>query len=242
MDTQSLSSSPSPLASGEHQLAYVPVSVELVDHMGSDISVVNAARVSFSKISALGHGDSLPERDAKLINFLAKHDHWSPFGHAFASFRIKASIPVARQLVKHSVGLCWNEISRRYVSFEPEVYAVDAWRGRPANVKQGSGGEPNMPQSEVAALYKEVCDRSVEVYNQMVANGVAPEQARLVLPQAAMTEWIWSGSLAAFARVCKLRCAKDTQIESQQVANGIAEHMRELFPVSFGALLEHWLK
>ena len=226
----------------QYTATYAPVSVELVDHMGSDLSVVNAARVSFSKLSALEEGGTLSERDKKLIDFLAKHNHWSPFGHAFASFRIKASIVVARQLVKHAVGLCWNEVSRRYVSYEPEVFAVDAWRGRPANVKQGSGGEPGMPVSEVDALYNDVCNKAVDAYNKLVEGGVAPEQARLILPQGAMTEWIWSGSLAAFARVCKLRCAKDTQLESQQVANGIAEHMSRLFPVSFESLLSHWLK
>lgn len=223
-------------------VSYAKVTVDLVDHMGSDLSVVNAARVSFAKLSTFDESGSLSERDGKLVNFLAKHNHWSPFGHAFASFRIKASIPVARQLVKSSVGLCWNEISRRYVSFEPEVHTVDRWRGRPANVKQGSGGEPAMAQEELAAMYDDINRRAVAAYNKMIEGGVAPEQARLILPHSMMTEWIWSGSLAAFARVCKLRCASDTQLEAQEVANGIARHMEKLFPVSFGALLKHWLK
>lgn len=221
---------------------YAGVSVEIVDHMGSDLSVVNAARVSFSKLSELQEDGVLSERDAKLINYLAKHNHWSPFGHAFASFRIKATIVSARQLVKHSVGLCWNEVSRRYVSYEPEVYKVDKWRGRPANVKQGSGGDPSLALEQVQEMYDHVNREAINTYNEMVAGGVAPEMARLVLPQGTMTEWIWSGSLAAFARVCKLRMASDTQVESQMVARGIAEHMEQLFPVSFEALLKHWLK
>ena len=223
-------------------VSYAKVTVDLVDHMGSDLSVVNAARVSFANTSSFSEDGSLSVRDCKLINYLAKYNHWSPFGHAFASFRIKASVPVARQLVKHSVGLCWNEISRRYVSFEPEVHQVESWRGRPANVKQGSGGEPAMGQEELSAMYDDINRRAVDAYNKMVEGGVAPEQARMILPHSMMTEWIWSGSLAAFARVCKLRCASDTQLESREVANGIAEHMERLFPVSFGALLEHWLK
>ena len=174
MEQQSTATVSSPSLSEVPSAAYAPVSVELIDHMGSDLSVVNAARVSFSKISTFDESGVLSERDAKLINFLAKYDHWSPFGHAFASFRIKASIPVARQLVKHSVGLCWNEISRRYVSFEPEAYAVDAWRGRPANVKQGSGGDPHMPQEDVAALYKRICDQGIDAYNKLI-EGALPQ-------------------------------------------------------------------
>jgi thymidylate synthase (FAD) len=221
---------------------YIPVSVELVDHMGSDLSVVNAARVSFSKESGWvdGQENMLDNRDTKLIQYLAKYNHWSPFGHAFLSFRIKASIVCARQLVKSSVGFCWNEVSRRYVSYEPEVYEVKQWRGRPANVKQGSGGDPDLSQEEIMQMYEHVNREAVATYNKLVEGGVAPEQARLVLPQSAMTEWIWSGSVAAFARLCKLRLANDTQAETREVAQGIAKEARRLFPVSFGALIDLW--
>jgi len=221
---------------------YNSITVALVDHMGSDLSVVNAARVSFSKESVWADASSktLSVRDQKLIEYLATHNHWSPFGHAFASFRIKAPISCARQLAKSTIGLCWNEVSRRYVSYEPEVFKVDAWRGVPLNAKQGSDGVPVMAQEEVAALYHEINNHAVDAYNKLIAGGVAPEQARLVLPQSMMTEWIWSGSLAAFARVCKLRMAKDTQQETRAVANGIAHEMEKLFPCSFNALLHLW--
>ena len=215
-----------------------------IDHMGSDLSVVNAARVSFGKKSAWveGHNGDHPsiipvlsERDAKLIRYLAKHKHISPFGHAFASFHVKAPIFVARQLVK-SKFLRWNEVSRRYVDDEPEFYVPDVWRGRSADKKQGSEGVVQLGntvkdnlvwgQSEALTNYKWLLD-----------SGVAPEQARMVLPQSMMTEWYWSGSLDAFASMCQLRCKTDTQYESRLVADQISEKMGELFPVSWAALM-----
>ena len=205
-----------------------------IGHMGSDLSVVNAARVSFGKKShwefeALQEG--LLEKDTKLIRYLAKHKHISPFGHAFASFHVKAPIFVARQLVKHKF-LRWNEISRRYVDEEPEFYVPDVWRGRSADKKQGSEGIADyefMPQ-----FY----NRCLIEYSEMLEDGVAPEQARMVLPQSTMTEWYWSGSLDAFASMCQLRCKPDTQYESRLVADQISEKMLELFPVSWQALME----
>jgi thymidylate synthase (FAD) len=222
--------------------AYNGISVILVDYMGSDLSVVNAARVSFSKESSWADATTrtLSVRDQKLVEYLATHNHWSPFGHAFASFRIKAPISCARQLAKSTIGLCWNEVSRRYVSYEPEVFRVDAWRGAPINAKQGSDGAPRISQDAVAAVYTEINNQAVAAYNKLIEGGVAPEQARLLLPQSMMTEWIWSGSLAAFARVCKLRMAPDTQQETREVANGIAYEMEKIFPFSFNALLNHW--
>jgi len=213
-----------------------------IDHMGSDLSVVNAARVSFGKQSEwevdydndMFTGENvLSERDAKLIRYLAKHKHLSPFGHAFASFHIKAPIFVARQLVKHKF-LRWNEISRRYVDDEPEFYVPDVWRGRSADKKQGSEGtwQPNHEQLD-KTMYK-----VLDLYDQMIYDGCAPEQARMVLPQSTMTEWYWSGSLDAFAAMCKLRCASDTQYESRIVADQISEKMSELFPVSWDALMK----
>jgi thymidylate synthase (FAD) len=205
-----------------------------VDHMGSDLSVVNAARVSFGKKShwefeALQEG--LLEKDAKLIHYLAKHKHLSPFGHAFASFHIKAPIFVARQLVKHKF-LRWNEISRRYVDDEPEFYEPDVWRGRSADKKQGSAGVVTLSGYD-DWTYNQSC---LAMYEDLLADGVAPEQARMVLPQSTMTEWYWSGSLDAFAAMCKLRCASDTQYESRIVADQISEIMQGLFPVSWRAL------
>jgi thymidylate synthase (FAD) len=210
--------------------------------MGDDLSVVNAARVSFGKKSELVEGTVkqdeqgdylemvLSDRDTKLIRYLAKHKHISPFGHAFASFHVKAPIFVARQLVKHKF-LRWNEISRRYVDEDPEFYFPLTWRGRSADKKQGSEGEVksnfNINYHTMAAL---------KGYQQMLDEGVAPEQARMVLPQSMMTEWYWSGSLDAFADMCNLRCKPDTQAETREVADKISAEMAKLFPVSWEAL------
>ena len=214
------------------------ITATYIDHCGSDLSTVNAARVSFGKKSEWERGvyfaqDVLSERDTKLINYLAKHKHISPFGHAFASFHVKAPIFVARQLVKHSY-LRWNEVSRRYVDDEPEFYVPDVWRGRSADKKQGSAGvwEPNYAIDGAMGQLK-------DLYDQMIYDGCAPEQARMVLPQSTLTEWIWSGSLDAFSRMCNLRCKEDTQYESRLVADQISEKMQELFPVSWAALMSN---
>jgi len=219
------------------------IEATLIDSMGSDLSVVNAARVSFGKKSQfegrVGGPNVLSERDTKLVKYLAKHKHLSPFGHAFASFHVKAPIFVARQLVKHKF-LRWNEISRRYVDDEPEFYTPDVWRGRSEDKKQGSDGvvEGYMLQSQVWNTPDEEMGAVKEYYNFLLDKGVAPEQARMVLPQSTMTEWYWSGSLDAFADMCRLRCASDTQYESRLVANQISEKMAKLFPVSWVALME----
>jgi thymidylate synthase (FAD) len=201
--------------------------VELVDYMGSDLSVVNAARVSYAKFK-----EQFEDRDEKLIKFLAEHNHWSPFAHASLQFRISAPVFVARQLVKHQVGLVWNEVSRRYVSFPAELYEIKEWRGRPENSKQGSAGavelDPTMRHN--LETYNQ---QALILYNALIEKGIAPEQARSVLPQSMMTEWIWSGTLYAFARVCNLRCAKDSQEETQQVARQIDTICKEKFPVSW---------
>ena len=213
-----------------------------IDHMGSDLSVVNAARVSFGKKSeyktltkCYDTGEvirkELDLRDVKLINYLAKHKHISPFGHAFASFHIKAPVFVARQLVKHKF-LRWNEISRRYVDDEIFFYEPDVWRGRSADKKQGSDGV-SKPPLHLSPLMNQVLD----LYDQMIHDGVAPEQARMVLPQSTMTEWYWSGSLDAFADMCRLRCKNDTQYETRIVADQINTIMQPLFPVAWEALL-----
>ena len=210
--------------------------VELIDHMGSDASVVNAARVSFGKrIKEMSEGDT------KLIRYLAKHNHWSPFGHASVQFRIKAPIFVARQLVKHQVGLTWNEISRRYVEYEPEFYEVDKWRGRPINKKQGSSEEEiewvdGNEEVSTTSLQTEIEALAEYNYNWMLRAGVAPEQARMILPQSMMTEWYWSGTLYAFARICNLRCAQDAQYETRIVANLIDKECEQLFPISWTEL------
>jgi len=214
------------------------ITASYIDHMGSDLSVVNAARVSFGKAShfegRVGGPDVLSSRDTKLINYLASHKHLSPFGHAFASFHVTAPVFVARQLVKHKF-LRWNEISRRYVDDVPEFYTPDVWRGRAEDVKQGSGAE-SKSQYFPSIYAKEVNAKAVEDYRKMLQQGVAPEQARMILPQSTMTEWYWSGSLDAFADMCRLRCAADTQAETQKVAWDISLKMEDLFPVSWKAL------
>ena len=204
--------------------------VTLIDKMGTDLTVVNAARVSYAKTK-----EQFEDKDEKLIAFLAKHNHWSPFAHASLQFRIKAPVFVARQLVKHQVGLSWNEVSRRYVSYEPELYKIDEWRGKPVNSKQGSSGTIKL--SELAEVtYSEMMDGLKILYNQLLSEGVAPEQARAVLPQSMMTEWIWSGTLYAFARVCDLRCKPDVQKETREVAEYIDSYSIYHFPVSWNAL------
>lgn len=241
------------------------IQVTYKDHMGSDLSVVNAARVSFGKekealgYTKIGDGPSIPlihDTDKSLIKYLAKHKHMSPFGHSFVSFHVKAPVFVARQLVKHKF-LRWNEISRRYVDDEPEFYMPDTWRGRSADKKQGSSNEvvdmlhwiitdpeystEEHPQydnvSDTPNRWSSyVNDEALELYKAMLNSDVAPEQARMVLPQSTMTEWYWSGSLDAFADMCRLRCASDTQYESRLVADNISEKMAGLFPVSWKAL------
>jgi thymidylate synthase (FAD) len=205
-----------------------------VDHMGTDLSVVNAARVSFAKESSWtvrGGEYSLSDKDINLINYLAQHKHTSPFGHCFASFHVKAPVFVARQLVKHKF-LRWNEISRRYVDSEPEFYWPTAWRGRSLDKKQGSAGTVSIDEISI----KNDFHLGIDVYNRLLDDGVCPEQARMVLPQSMMTEWYWSGSLDAFADMCRLRITPDTQYESKQVALGVDKEMLKLFPVSWEAL------
>ena len=212
------------------------IEVTYKGHMGNDLTVVNAARVSFGKESEWDYEESdaysfkqhMKARDKKLIQYLAKHKHISPFGHCFASFHIKAPVFVARQLVKHKF-LRWNEISRRYVDSEPEFYVPNTYRGRSLDKKQGSAGKVTVSDNG----FNEI---AMTEYEYLLDLGVCPEQARMVLPQSMMTEWYWSGSLDAFADMCKLRCAPDTQAETAEVAWEIDRVMIALFPVSWKAL------
>ena len=215
------------------------IEVTYKGHMGNDLTVCNAARVSFGKETEWDYEESdaysfkqhLKTKDRKLIQYLAKHKHISPFGHCFASFHIKAPVFVARQLVKHKF-LRWNEVSRRYVDSEPEFYVPSVWRGKSADKKQGSEGSITISDD----IVEEVYDDTVARYRLLLDIGVCPEQARMILPQSMMTEWYWSGSLDAFADMCKLRCAPDTQAETAEVAWGIDRIMTDLFPVSWRAL------
>jgi len=204
--------------------------VVLVDHMGNDLTVVNAARVSFGK-----HVDTFTDKDEKLIQYLAKHNHWSPFAHCFMQFRIKAPIFVARQLVKHQVGLTWNEVSRRYVDDEPEYYYPTEWRGKPTNSKQGSSGKAKS-QYFPNKYAQDICELAHVNYLKMIQQGIAPEQARMILPQNTYTEWYWSGSLMAFARVCEQRLDPHSQEETRTIAGYIDEYIWSLYPHSYLAM------
>jgi thymidylate synthase (FAD) len=205
------------------------IDVTLIDNMGSDLTVVNAARVSFNKKSEWDEDNTLTVSDGILISYLARNKHMSPFGHCFATFHVKAPIFVARQLVKHKF-LRWNEVSRRYVDEEPEFYEPSEWRGRAKDKKQGSEGVVDIGDWEAANWV------SLETYKELLEYGVAPEQARMVLPQSTMTEWYWSGSLDAWSDMCKLRQAEDAQYESRLVANSISMDLSTLYPASWKAL------
>jgi thymidylate synthase (FAD) len=209
--------------------------VQLIDSMGSDLTVVNAARVSFNK-----HVAEWKDSEERLIKYLAQHGHWTPFGHPQLQFRISAPIFVARQLMKHQIGLVWNEVSRRYVDYAPQFYIPDQneWRGRSVNAKQGSAGPAHVDSCtdvEVKALHQ----NAEAVYNKLLEANVAPEQARLVLPLSLYTEWYWTGSLFAFSRVCNLRLSEDAQEETRTVATQIAAECAQLFPISWKYLVAH---
>ena len=209
--------------------------VTLIDYMGSDLTVVNAARVSFGKRKGKAEFDN---SDKKLINYLARHNHWSPFGHCSIQFYIKAPVFVARQLVKHQVGLTWNEISRRYVDTEPEFFEPDVWRSAADDKKQGSSDEAINISCHSKRVYQQVLLKAKWTYEDLLKQGVCPEQARMVLPQSMITEWYWSGTLYAFARVCNLRCKPDAQQETREIANMIDKECGKMFPISWGALID----
>lgn len=221
------------------------IQVDYIQHTGSDLAVVNAARVSFDKeseweYSPAGFCDDgekfLSWKDRNLINYLAKHKHKSPFNHSFITLKIKAPIFVARQLVKHKF-MPWNEVSRRYVDSEPEFYFPEALRAKAENVKQGSSDEAVKGSDEWLKSAQYHLKTVVLLYENMIKSGVCAEQARMILPQNMMTEWWWSGTLGAWADMLKLRMDPHTQYESRIVANKAYEIIKEYFPVSVEALL-----
>lgn len=228
------------------------IKVDYIDHCGDDLSTVKAARVSFDKESDWADfgvdkfGDefyTLKDGDAKLINYLAKHKHKSPFNHSFISVRVKAPIFVARQLVKHKF-LPWNEISRRYVDNEPEFFMPESYRAKAENVKQGSSSD-TIPDdflhfdNEESYQAEGSTQYALNYYNWLLMRGVCAEQARMFLPLNAMTEWIWSGTLGAFADMLVLRLSPYTQAETRIVAEQIRDIVQPLFPVSLKALLDN---
>jgi len=243
------------------------IKVEYIDHMGSDLSTVNSARVSFDKESEFheewdydgncppegftedDHYDSDIERgmcgyrklkggDVKLIKYLAKHKHMTPFRHNQIQIRCNSPIFIARQLGKHQAGLSWNEVSRRYVDSEPEFFVPDEWRGRPdGSIKQGSGGVVEQNEDVVKAMIA-LNQEMVTLYKGLLEADIAPEMARMVLPQSMMTSWYWSGNLLAFAHVYKERIAEGAQLEAQWFAEELDKVIRPLFPESWSALVD----
>lgn len=211
---------------------YEDCKVELLETFGSDLTVVNAARVSLGK-----HVDEFTERDAKLCKYLADHDHISPFFHPQARFRLKMPIWMAREWYRHTIGFARNEVSRRYVDDEPTFHLPEFIRGRAANKKQGSLDDAHHENELMMNVVKESCSQSLYHYNGLIKSGVPPEQARMVLPQNMMTEFIETGSLAAYARLCKLRMGPDAQKEIQDVARLVSDALSTKFPATWNVLL-----
>lgn len=218
--------------------------VEYLTHMGDDMMICNCARVSFQKLA----DNYSIEDNNKLIKYLAKHGHWSPFSHPQIQVRVTVPIFIANQLKRHVVGLSVNEVSRRYVDAEPTFYYPKEWRGRPEkSIKQGSGdrvithlNSNNLLENpyRLDLEYENHINESIELYKKMIESGVAPEMARMVLPQAMNTSWIWTGSLMAFLRIYKQRSDSHAQKESQIIAQQLKEIIQPLFPVSWAAWFE----
>jgi thymidylate synthase (FAD) len=239
----------------------VSMKAQYVDHMGSDLSVVNAARVSFENESWYVEGDYIPDHDSRhfdawirysdrelnaekpilsladygLIQFLARHGHWTPTAHPQITLRMKAPVPIRTQCFKHKQGFVENEESRRYIKSRPELYIPETFRSAPESAKQGSGG--THPYSQLwLAVYKEYCQDMIKLYEEMVEDGVAPEQARFCLPQGVQVSWIWTGSLAAFARFVRQRTDGHAQAEIATLAREVDEILRPIYPISWEAL------
>jgi len=210
---------------------------EYVDHMGDDLRVVNAARVSFDKESYLTDDERIQERDKKLINYLATHGHWTPFAHPMITMRETVPIFVARQRFKHMVGFTYNEVSRRYVDDTPEFFTPAVWHSRPdGSVKQGSGGE-HPASDHWRAQYISLKEHVLDLYHAMIEEGVAPEQARMCMPQSMYTSYYVTGSLAAWARAYKQRSDAHAQQEIQELAKDWDDVLRWHFPVCWEALV-----
>lgn len=229
------------------------IKVELLDHMGDDLAVVNAARVSFSKTSefvdeegflGLVPADYVPPRkvlseaDTKLINYLAKHNHWTPFAHTALKFRIAAPVPIRTQCFKHKVGMVENEESRRYISTTPEIFIPEFFRVKPeGSIKQGSGDKHRQSDFFIQT-YTRAVQEAVDLYKWMLKDGVCPEQARFILPQGAIVNWIWTGNLVSFANFYNKRTDPNAQREVQVVAELVCKEVEKIFPVSWSALVE----
>lgn len=216
------------------------IKVELLDSMGDDLDVCNAARVSFAKETqwaAMEAGEGmLASGDIKLINYLAKHDHWTPFAHTALKFRVAAPVPIRTQCFKHKIGMVENEESRRYISTTPEIFIPEYFRAKPeGSIKQGSAGKAK--ESDIwLQHYKAVTSEAVDCYLGMLNDGICPEQARFILPQGAIVNWIWTGNLVSFANFYNKRTDTNAQKEVQVVAELVGKEVERIFPVSWAAL------
>jgi thymidylate synthase (FAD) len=208
--------------------------VELLETFGSDLTVVNAARVSLGK-----HVDEFTEKDARLCKYLADHDHVSPFFHPQARFRLKMPIWMAREWYRHTIGFARNEVSRRYVDDAPTFHLPDAIRTRAPNKKQGSNDDVHPKSDDILHLMRNAYEEANRTYEVLLDEGVPPEQARMILPQNMMTEFIETGSLAAYARLCKLRLGPDAQKEIQDVAQSVSDALSTAFPHTWPVLIQH---
>lgn len=209
------------------------ISVALVDSMGNDLTVANVARVSFNRWK-----EEFDKKDASLIDYLATHEHTSPFRHTAVSLRCSAPVFLARQLGKHQAGLSWNEVSRRYVDVGIEFFVPDSWRSRPADgIKQGSGEKlgpsERMTCNNLQLLAQEKC---FKVYEELLALGAAPEMARMVLPQSMMVDWIWTGNLLSMFHIYRLRSGEGAQVEAKDFAEKLQDVVQPLFPHCWSAL------
>lgn len=221
------------------------IKVELLDWMGTDLDVVNAAKVSFSKESKWKEDSyydmeplQLEDKDKKLISYLAKHDHWTPFAHTALKFRVAAPVPIRTQCFKHKIGMVENEESRRYISKTPEIFIPEFFRSKPeGSIKQGSGGQ-HQDNDLLLSEYKRCAQNSVDLYESMLKRGVCPEQARFILPQGAIVNWIWTGNLVSFANFYNKRIDTNAQREVQMVAELVGKEIEQIFPVSWKALTE----
>ena len=249
---------------GGSPLVFEDIRVDYIDHMGSDLRVVNAARTTHNKESEWESFDGrsvedngvtvdcsqlkLKEKDVRLIRYLDDHGHWTPFSHTAITVRVKAPIFVARQLIRHTVGLTWNEVSRRYVDDDITFYMPESWRKRVPNIKQGSSQTESVDakdfvlgvsiDDEKAELtFEDTIQVVLSMYNKMIETGVAPEVARAILPHNLMTQWYWTGNLASWARVCNLRLDPHSQYETRVVAKKISDIIQGLFPVSWNKLV-----
>ncbi len=207
------------------------IKVEYIDHMGSDVNIVNAARVSFAKEVK----EFNLSTDGRLLNYLAKHNHWSPFAHTCISVRCKVPLFIARQLVKHQVGGNWNEESRRYIDSEPEFWLPEYFHYRPTNAKQGSGDIHRHSEYYIGYMYSHT-ERALQVYKEMLTYDVAPEEARMVLPLNTMTNFIWTGSLLFFRRVIEQREDAHAQLAAQEFAAKLKEVVKPIYKHGYIAL------